>query len=70
MKRKTALLLLLICLAGLTVSCRQGERREAAPPAQPAPASEKSPEQTDAPGVMANSPAEAVEPADDALVRV
>ena len=70
MKRKTALLLLLICLAGLTVSCRQGEKREAAPPAQPAPAAEKSPEQTDAPGVMANSPAEAVEPADDALVRV
>ena len=49
MKRKTALLLLLICLAGLGVSCRRAEeteKSEPAPPAQTEPVAEKLPEQT------------------------
>ena len=73
MKRKTALLLLLICLAGLGVSCRRAEeteKSEPAPPAQTEPAAEKLPEQTVLPDEIVIPPAEAAEPADDELVRV
>ena len=72
MKRKTALLLLLVFLAALTVSCRalggQEEKGPAAPALTAAP--ENAPEQTPLPVEITIPPAETREPAEDELVRV
>ena len=71
MKRKTALLLLLVFLAVLTVSCRalggQEEKGPAAPELTAAP--ENTPEQTPLPVEITIPPAETQEPAEDELVR-